>query len=118
MSTELYKCTDCGELHDDVHDAAFCCDLVEAVFQCDTCKTTHNDEENADAFSARERAEEVQPDGSVTKKSVFRHKGFVIPASESNEFMVPEPPAIANDQGKRGEPKASPLERRVMRSQH
>jgi len=29
------------------------------------------------AFSRRESAEEVAPDGTVTKRSVFRHNGFI-----------------------------------------
>ena len=40
------------------------------------------------AFSARESVEETLPDGTVHKRTCFRHKGFVVPDEAENTRLV------------------------------
>lgn len=38
------------------------------------------------AFSVRESIEETMPDGSVVKKAMFKHQGFIAPSVFNNSF--------------------------------
>lgn len=46
--TEVWKCCECGEIHDDDDDAQECCKpRIEELYRCDVCSETHEDEDEA-----------------------------------------------------------------------
>lgn len=46
---EVWRCEQCGEIHDDEDEASECCPPeITALFRCTACRKTHQSEEEAE----------------------------------------------------------------------
>lgn len=47
--SEVWKCCECGEIHDDEDGARECCmPRIAELYRCDLCESVHEDEEQAE----------------------------------------------------------------------